>query len=216
MLQTNLVNQIYDLIVKKIISGDLKMGEKIIISSIAKEYNVSPTPVREALNKLTKEGLVENIPNVGNFVFKIDKKGMKEILYIRELLERSSLQYTLKEQNIETFKRLLDYFNDLKNEKDKYKIRQRFYQLDTEIHLSIIKSTFNHRLIEMYGRIFNILFIFILKMHHSDERYGQNYDHCIELLEAITEKKYLKAKKSLELHFKHTRKYLKKYFKYRI
>ena len=48
MLQTNLVNQIYDLIVKKIISGDLKMGAKIIISSIAKEYNVSPTPIREA------------------------------------------------------------------------------------------------------------------------------------------------------------------------
>ena len=61
MLQTNLVNQIYDLIVKKIISGDLKMGAKIIISSIAKEYNVSPTPIREALNKLAKEGLVENI-----------------------------------------------------------------------------------------------------------------------------------------------------------
>ena len=88
MLQTNLVNQIYDLIVKRIIRSDLKMGEKIVISSIAKEYNVSSTPVREALNKLTKEGLVKNIPNVGNFVFKMNKKDMEEILYIRELLSQ--------------------------------------------------------------------------------------------------------------------------------
>jgi len=213
MLQTNLVNQIYDLIVKKIISGDLKMGAKIIISSIAKEYNVSSTPVREALNQLSKEGLVENIPNVGNIVFKMNKKEMEEILYIRELLERSSLKYTLKEENTQTFKKLLTYFKELKNENDQLEIRKKFYQWDTDIHLSIIRSTSNYRLVEMYKRIFNILFVFILKMHHSDELYGQNYDHCIELLEAITEKKYLKAKNSLEVHFKHTRKYLRKYFK---
>jgi len=212
LLKTNLVNQIYDLIVKKIINSDLKMGEKIIISSIAKEYNVSPTPVREALNKLTKEGLVENIPNVGNFVFKLNQNDIEEILYIRELLESSSLKYTIIEEDKLIFKKLLHDFYELKHEKDQLEIRKRFHTLDTTLHLLIIKSTSNSRLLEMYKRIFNILFVFILKIHHSDEFYGQNFDHCIGLLKSIIDKDYIGAKRFLEIHFSYTRNSLKSYF----
>ena len=212
MLKTNLVNQIYELIVKKIISSDLKMGEKIIISSIAKEYHVSSTPVREALNKLTKEGLVENIPNVGNFVFKLNENDTEEILYIRELLESSSLKYTLLKEDNEIFIKLLNEFYELKREKDQSEIRKRFHDLDTLLHLSIIKSTSNRRLLEMYERVFNILFVFILKIHHSEKYYGQNFDHCIKLLEGIVSKDYVEAKRFLEIHFNYTRNNLKNYF----
>ena len=212
MLKTNLVNQIYDVIVEKIISSELKMGEKIIISSIAKEYNISPTPVREALNKLTKEELVKNIPNVGNFVFKLNKNDIEEILYIRELLEKSSLKFALKKEDKRVFIKLLADFKELKNKKDKSEIRKGFHHLDTKLHLLIITSTANRRLFEMYKRIFNILFVFILKIHHSDEYYGQNFDHCIKLLEAIIRKDCMQAENFLEIHFNHTRNNLKNYF----
>ena len=212
MLQTNLVNQIYDLIVKKIISSELKMGNKINMSSIAEEFKVSVTPIREALNKLTKVGLVKNIPNVGNFVVEINQKDIEEILYIRELIENNSLKYALMEDNIATFKKLLTYSEELKNEKDKNKIREIFYHLDTNIHLSIVKSTSNKWLIEMYERIFNVLFVFILKVHHSDEFYGQHFDHCIKLLEAIIGNNYIEAKKALGIHFDHTRENFNNYF----
>ncbi len=212
MLKTNLVNQIYDLIIKKIISSEIKMGEKIIISSIAKEYNVSPTPVREALNKLTKEGLVENIPNVGNFVFKLNENDIKEILYIRELLEKSSLKFAILKEDKRVFIKLLDDFKELQNEKDKMERSNRFHHLDTKLHLSIITSTANRRLFKMYKRIFDILFVFILKTHHGDEYYGQNFDHCIQLLDAIINKDCVRAKEFLEIHFNHTRNNLKNYF----
>jgi len=212
LLKTNLVNQIYDLIIEKIISSELEMGEKIIISSIAKEYNVSPTPVREALNKLTKEGLVENIPNVGNFVFKLNENDIEEILYIRELLEKTSLKFALTKEDKREFIKLLDDFKELQNEKDKMERSKRFHHLDTNLHLSIIASVANHRLLEIYRRIFDILFVFILKTHHGDEYYGQNFDHCVKLLEAIISKDRMRAKDFLEIHFNHTRNNLKNYF----
>ena len=107
---------------------------------------------------------------------------------------------------------MLTYFKELKNENDQLEIRKKFYQLDTDIHLSIIRSTSNHRLIEMYERIFNILFVFILKVHYSDEFYWKHFDHCVKLLEAIIDKNYMQAKNALEVHFDHTRKYFKNYF----
>jgi len=212
MLKTNLVNQIHDLIIKKIIYSELEMGEKIIISSIAKEFNVSSTPVRETLNSLIKEGLVEHIPNVGNFVYKLNEKDIEEILYIRELLERISLKYAILQDNKKIFLKLLTNFKELENKKDLMIIRERFYQLDKALHLSIIKSTSNRRLFGMYKSVFDILFVFILKIYHLDKFYPIYFNHCTKLLEAIISKDYIPAKKFLDLHFNQTRIDLKRYF----
>ena len=58
-------NQIYDLIRDKILKQELAFGEKINIVSLTREFNVSNTPVREALSMLEQDGLIESNTNYG-------------------------------------------------------------------------------------------------------------------------------------------------------
>ena len=57
-----LVDVAYHNIRKDIIEEYLPAGQKINLSDLCTRYGVSPTPIKQALNRLMAEGLVENIP----------------------------------------------------------------------------------------------------------------------------------------------------------
>lgn len=60
-----LVDVAYHNIRKDIIEEYLPAGQKINLSDLCTRYGVSPTPIKQALNRLMAEGLVENIPRKG-------------------------------------------------------------------------------------------------------------------------------------------------------
>jgi DNA-binding GntR family transcriptional regulator len=66
---------------------ELKPGESIQDSELARKLDVSRTPVREALLALQKEGLVDIYPQSGTFVSRIDMELLSEIAYIRRMVE---------------------------------------------------------------------------------------------------------------------------------
>lgn len=70
-----------------ILSGKYKDNEELRENTIAKEYGVSRTPVREAIRQLELEGLVITIPNKGAYVNSIKRKDVEDIYAIRSLLE---------------------------------------------------------------------------------------------------------------------------------
>jgi len=80
-------NYIYESLKEEIISGQLRPGERIVISDVAKKYNVSPMPIREAINRLQQDGFVEVVPHVGAKVSSLDLERHKEIMMIRIELE---------------------------------------------------------------------------------------------------------------------------------
>ena len=67
-------------------------GTQILDTEIAKELNVSRTPVREALLMLQNERLVDIFPQSGTIVSPIDLKLTKEVNYIRHILESEVFQ----------------------------------------------------------------------------------------------------------------------------
>lgn len=71
----------------EILSGVFPPGARIIIQDIAKRYNVSEMPVREALQRLQGEGLIELLPHKGSRVKVIDPAFMENIYDIRGVIE---------------------------------------------------------------------------------------------------------------------------------
>ena len=63
-----LSNQIYTVLKEMIADHRFQPGARLNIESIARELDVSRTPVWEAVRRLEQEGLVENIPNRGVFM----------------------------------------------------------------------------------------------------------------------------------------------------
>lgn len=56
--QPSLVRQVHDALNESIATGKFESGERIVVEHVAEQLHVSPTPVREALNRLVQEGLV--------------------------------------------------------------------------------------------------------------------------------------------------------------
>ena len=77
--RVSLVDQVYDKLRERIVQLKIPFGSKLNVSKLQEEYGVSSTPVREALNRLLNEGLIEFENNVGARVIDITEKDVREI-----------------------------------------------------------------------------------------------------------------------------------------
>ena len=72
---------------QRIIDMTLLPGSKIIERDIAAEHQISRTPVHEAVQRLTEEGLIEVVQRVGTFVARIPLDQLEEAMLVRTALE---------------------------------------------------------------------------------------------------------------------------------
>ncbi len=82
----NIVEQVTSFIEERIITLDLKPGQRILESALAEEMGVSRGPVRDALRKLERHWLVELFPRRGARVTLLDEKHIESVFdVLREL-----------------------------------------------------------------------------------------------------------------------------------
>ncbi len=84
---TNLRDQVYDVLKKMIVLREIQPGEKINEEQLARQTGVSRTPIREALCRLANESIVRMIPRKGAFVIRQSEETLREVLEVREVLE---------------------------------------------------------------------------------------------------------------------------------
>ena len=81
-----------------ILSGELRPGERLAGAALAQRFSVSPTPLREAIQRLAARGLVEIRPQRGAIVAPVSTDEAREIYELRQLLEpmalRDSIEHT--------------------------------------------------------------------------------------------------------------------------
>jgi DNA-binding GntR family transcriptional regulator len=82
-----LVDQLAADLQSRVLSGDLPSGTRLRQESLAEEFGVSRTPVREALRKLQASGLVELRPNRGAFVRGLSPSEIRDAYEVRAELE---------------------------------------------------------------------------------------------------------------------------------
>ncbi|WP_339734219.1 GntR family transcriptional regulator [uncultured Gimesia sp.] len=83
----NLAEKSYRHIRRQLTSGNLQPGSRLVNRTLADEIGVSVIPVREALNRLASEGLVEQFPGVGIFVRNLDRDELDHMYVLRDALE---------------------------------------------------------------------------------------------------------------------------------
>jgi DNA-binding GntR family transcriptional regulator len=72
---------------RSILNGDLVGGTRLSLAEVASTFDVSTTPVREALRELSFEGLVKIDSYRGGVVTPVTREDVEEIVRIRQLLE---------------------------------------------------------------------------------------------------------------------------------
>lgn len=107
--------KVYDILKKMIIDGKILPGERIIETEYSKQFQISRTPIREAIRMLELEGFLESNSTGGVTVKQISAKDIEEVYKIRIALESVILEEiisNIEKKDISNLEKILD---DTKN-----------------------------------------------------------------------------------------------------
>jgi DNA-binding GntR family transcriptional regulator len=155
--------KIYRDVRRSIIMGHRQPGERLEVDCLASQYDTSVTPVRDALQMLSQEGLVTIKPRSGYFVTSITLKELRDMLELRKILElavieRAALRVTA-EQISELQSIHAGYTGDDDESYDRYTDENRWF------HYLLARATGNNELAEILGRLLDRLARFMVMRH---------------------------------------------------
>jgi len=183
---------LYQKIRNDIISGKLKQSEKITETKLAKQYNVSRTPIREVIKKLELEYFIKD-----SYIFIPTIEEYRNIFEMRILLEtyalkKAAIVYT--EADLEELKSYTQL--DINNEDE-----EKILETNDQFHQKIMGATSNPFILETYQKLESFIYLFsktvinkrrpgLIEEHAEivDELYNRNIDKAVNLLESHLKK----------------------------
>ncbi|MBN4912171.1 GntR family transcriptional regulator [Staphylococcus sp. EG-SA-13] len=141
---------IYQKIRNDIINGDLTQNEKITESKLAQRYNVSRTPIREAIKQLELEYFIRDgyiyVPTVEEYrnIFEM------RILIETHAIKKASIVFT--QGDIEELKSYATIGDD--------KTEEEIIQINDQFHQKIMSATKNSFIIDTYGKLKSYIYLF--------------------------------------------------------
>lgn len=92
--KSTLSEQIYQILRSDILTQKIPLGEKLTLKSLQEQFEVSSTPIREALTRLTEDGLVEYYSNIGVNVIQPSESDLIELYQFMGDLDRLAILYS--------------------------------------------------------------------------------------------------------------------------
>jgi len=143
--------QVYQAIKLDILKGVYKAGEQLSANQLSERYQLSATPIREALSALQREGLVEIIPRVGCFVSHVTIKDVQDIFQLRLILEGASAEIAARHITDDELHSLEQIEHDyVLGDMDTY---TRYLEANRKFHHGLALATRNQRLAEIVGNL---------------------------------------------------------------
>jgi DNA-binding GntR family transcriptional regulator len=189
---------------EKIITAELKSGQKLNEASLSVNLGISRPPLREAFRLLEKDHLVVNIPRKGTFVTELSTRDYEEVSQIRQMIECYAIDL-LKASNVRDLPKVdlaLERASKLPmpiNTVEPVELLNRI-RVFLEFHNSLVESSGNSRLTNIYHSIsFNLARYQFIYFHiHGTAQHSLD-DHK-NILEFIKNGNYDQAKEELRKH----------------
>ncbi|AXT20461.1 GntR family transcriptional regulator [Flavobacteriaceae bacterium AU392] len=151
-------DEVKKILLEHILTGSIKPGERISLPTIAKELELSVTPIREALTQLSETGIITYIANRGFFVIELSIKEAKEIYDLMAVLEGNAVKKSLyNDQQIKELRMINSAFVKAKSAIEMLDYDRQFHQklIETYTNESAIKIIENLRVrISLYDYAF--------------------------------------------------------------
>ncbi|WP_238148314.1 GntR family transcriptional regulator [Rothia halotolerans] len=145
-----------DALRRKILSEDVELGVPLSEAQLAQEFEVSRTPIREALRQLQAEGLVEIRSKVGTFIREPDHREMAELFQIKGNLEGLAAGLLAQRGPVSELEALQANIEDSERAAEAGDA-ELYSRLVHEFHWTIVQGADNRKLVEHYSRLMNQL-----------------------------------------------------------
>ncbi|MDQ0218064.1 GntR family transcriptional regulator [Peribacillus cavernae] len=190
--------QTYEAIKDAILKGEIPAGSKIVATQLAEQFNVSRTPLREAVRQLTNEGLLVN-NHMGTNVISLDQQDYEELLHCRLVLEKEIIRLVVSHITAEELLEA-EKFIELSQEAFITKQNLMVLQYTTRFHEILIRACPNKRLVQLIDEVRSLLLIYRANILQYNDFNIEIVDEHRDILNAIKEKDVEKAIKKIEDH----------------
>lgn len=151
---------IYTEIRRSIISGHSMPGERLDPEVLSLSYGTSITPVRDALQMLSNEGLVTIKPRSGYFVTRVTLKQLQDMLELRKILELAAVERAAQKITNEIIEQLEQVHAGYIDEDDES--YDRYMNENRQFHCLIAQASGNQELAKALGRLHDRLVRFMV------------------------------------------------------
>ncbi|NYT59517.1 GntR family transcriptional regulator [Alcaligenaceae bacterium] len=194
----------YRWIKQKILANRWPDGAALKERDLSQEIGVSRTPVRDALRRLTQEGLVETIPNQGSRLKRWDSADLEEIFGLRVLLESYGARMAatrVTEQELAQLHALCDSMDALvAEEMQSAEAKQQLTRLNERFHETILQAAHSHRLAALAAQLISFPLVYRTFETYEPNEIFRSMAHHRELLDAFGARDPIWAESIMRAH----------------
>jgi DNA-binding GntR family transcriptional regulator len=193
--------EVYDILRQRILACDLPPGSRLDVGLIATQLGISRTPVKDALQKLSAQGLVEIHSRRGTFVSRISMDDARETFEVRAALEGKACELLAGKIPPPLTRRLRSLTTGMFVEDLTVVDHAR---LNNEFHQLIIERAGNQRLIKMYSELNAHMQIARIYFRSDDwrSRGAKIVEEHNNIVDALVENRAEDARKLIEDHIR--------------
>lgn len=186
---------VYQMLRQSILDQTFLPGQRLQLDELAEKLDVSATPIKDAVNRLASEGLIDVRARSGTFVSSISVDDLAEALEVRCALESHSALTAAQratEKDIAKLTSLVEVMRaPILNNED----RVHHEQQNREFHQRIVELSGNRKLIDLYNGLNT--HITMARVHHTSEAWRGRLDQEMREHEEILQ--HLKARSGVAL-----------------
>jgi GntR family transcriptional regulator, rspAB operon transcriptional repressor len=203
----NLADQVYERLVAALVSGQLPAGSPLNVGDLAKELHVSPSPVRDALQRMASEGLVVAGPNRRTTVRLFTRREVEELFQVRELLECAAARLgaaRVTPKEIKELRSAAEHCAKLFGDPAK---KRQMLELDALFHQKVAEASGNLTLRDEIVRCQRrVRLMQCLLLHPEKTRSG--YDEHMEVVDTLEKRDPARAEEAMRKHIRQALAYM--------
>jgi len=188
-----------------IVGGELKPGEIFSEKEIAERFDVSRTPVREAVAILVREDLLDQIPQVGVTVHVFSEEEIDDLLNTRHMIETHVTarlaDRPATSEDLEALADLMETMRAAATARD----RLGFLEADAAFHAEIARRAGFALAAQLIGALSDKIRVVGLDALHRDDGMDQVLAEHQAILDAIATHDSVGASKAMDAHLQKTR-----------
>jgi DNA-binding GntR family transcriptional regulator len=198
IVKLTLSEQVYNILKEDILAGRILAGDKLINRELQERFNVSSTPVRDAINKLYQDGLIKEVTKTGAKLIDFNREDAEEINDFVSSLTSQALMLSSRKGNAP---HVVEGLYRYQEEMEKAKDGNAYFDAEFRYNKAFFDYCGNHFLKETYKRYNMVRFLLMRIATRTDEDKMDSVNQHKAITEAYAEKHYSQAKKLMEEHY---------------
>lgn len=209
IVKKSLSEQIYDILKQEILGQKISFGQRLVNRDLQERFGVSSTPIRDAINRLYLDGLVDEITKVGAKIIEFDLNFALEMNEFIAILctaaIKLSAQKSSKEDVVASLEAALHTQRNPQNEEE-------YFQSDFIFHRTFFDYCENNKLKQEYEQYNVLRSMLVFKYYSTGNSKSEAIAQHEKILDAYRQGNIEEAVQSMDIHYAYAAQLLKDSF----